>query len=1296
MTTFPQTAQIIQSKLSGPAVGPTARSVTLDSPPTVGNVVVVVICAQAASPWDLADPYGDRPFDNFGNGGIGKYAWGRYYHFDRSGGSPCYGVNFAYAAVSVTGTPFTVTWNKAPAGVDYVMGVYELSAVSPAPTTGYDAFNESGANIVLPGTTINAPITTDTPHSMMLGLAMYDGAATTITPDGNWTQIFESETVPVAINAVYRQVDTAATYSDGWTLGASRNADCVVLAIPVALIHEKAGYGTAGLTALCHRNLPGRGYGYLGSRGGAVCGVPIPRHYNAFDGASVPTDISAVGWGVLSMDATVKHSGSRSLKNHADSIGVGIAQIYWMGDPAFNSEQVPLLPLKKDVPITVKGWFYVSVASGPGETVTVHCNETSLFASGWGVTKNLSVVHTGGETGWRPFTISWRTTAAGTAQATAIGAVTLTADLDGTQVFDLYLDDVSVTEGVYEKTGSGVSNMKGSGPRIGGSHAKTGFGKLSGVASGPRLGGSKVKAGYGVLSGKGLGPDSWSTYFPTMRGLTAVRVGVWDDVAPLWVTFNLLYPATGFLYSSDRVTTGLDSKVGNGHFDVTATGWAAIAGATVTRSTAEHKFGAGSLSVACTATDDGTRNTSGKTLTMGKWYRHGAYVKGTAGEGVKYCLVNNSNSLVGDETILTLDGSWQFVTWDAQALVTEAHHVQFRSTTGAQTFFLDGVAGYQHVEFQVNTALLENSAAVWNGFGYVSDAVAYVYVADSLYVAGSTAQWVVIDNPVPQYPTPKVEIAFASNRNDTTQVWTDVTSDFLGAQIQESGRGGPLDTTAAGTAKVSLRNHHRYYDNVNPASPYAGKVLPGHRIRMTCKYNGLVIPLFDHAIREWVVDWTPGGKGAYVVVDTVDDFESFQTSQFSTPSAVLTTALAGSNNDLVFTYKGGGGNDVSVEYIDPGAADAGSVDTETTVDWSQSEDSDDMGGKWSTSGHSRSKTTTGGTTIRAAAPPPTLEVSGRAIKVTLAYSGAITSTASQVKAAIEADLFANKLVTVTLAPGNSGAGIVTAMAATNLVGGARASENADARMKWVLAQIGVPDSRIDFTQRYGSAAASIIIEDVTADRESGLTHLQECAVSDSGFFYIDRSGVVRYQDRFFRRYRIWDGPTLTFADDPDPGEFLYVGVEPDSGVSDIRNDVTVTGSSQQPTLFPVEVSDAASKAAYGTRTYSVSTLITQQADVQDKAQAIIDTYKQPTENIRSMDLEPARDALGRGIRSAWPTALMLGPSDYLRVRRSPPGGGTITYDVFVEGKSMEIRTGNNGVASWSVNVTTSIISVVGT
>jgi hypothetical protein len=108
-------------------------------------------------------------------------------------------------------------------------------------------------------------------------------------------------------------------------------------------------------------------------------------------------------------------------------------------------------------------------------------------------------------------------------------------------------------------------------------------------------------------------------------------------------------------------------------------------------------------------------------------------------------------------------------------------------------------------------------------------------------------------------------------------------------------------------------------------------------------------------------------------------------------AAALTTALAGNNNDLVFTAKTKGviGNTISIRYVDPGIETA----TETVV------------------------------------------VTGKAIVVTLRSVSSVLSTAAQVKAAIEANAAAHALVAVTNASSNNGTGHVIALAATALTGG---------------------------------------------------------------------------------------------------------------------------------------------------------------------------------------------------------------------------------------------------------------------
>jgi hypothetical protein len=109
-------------------------------------------------------------------------------------------------------------------------------------------------------------------------------------------------------------------------------------------------------------------------------------------------------------------------------------------------------------------------------------------------------------------------------------------------------------------------------------------------------------------------------------------------------------------------------------------------------------------------------------------------------------------------------------------------------------------------------------------------------------------------------------------------------------------------------------------------------------------------------------------------------------------AASLTTALSGTNNDLVFTARDGGpgGNDITVAYIVSGTNTALAV-----------------------------------------------VANGKAIVVTVATDGggAATSTAAEVRGKIEATSDANALVSIANAASNDGLGIVAALTATALAGG---------------------------------------------------------------------------------------------------------------------------------------------------------------------------------------------------------------------------------------------------------------------
>lgn len=173
-------------------------------------------------------------------------------------------------------------------------------------------------------------------------------------------------------------------------------------------------------------------------------------------------------------------------------------------------------------------------------------------------------------------------------------------------------------------------------------------------------------------------------------------------------------------------------------------------------------------------------------------------------------------------------------------------------------------------------------------------------------------------------------------------------------------------------------------------------------------------------------------------------------------SATLTTSLTGTNNDLVFTSKAKNesANAISIKYIDPYA-----------------------------NNHSLS-----------------VSVTGNAINITLATnsSGAITTTAAQLKAAIEANSPASALITVAHATGNDGSGVVTSMAQTNLSGGTvglysdtMASVEPEINLVNINDNLDVPDDVTSFSSAQN--ANSIILNWQKIDNTSVTYEIREGA-----------------------------------------------------------------------------------------------------------------------------------------------------------------------------------------------------------
>lgn len=204
-----------------------------------------------------------------------------------------------------------------------------------------------------------------------------------------------------------------------------------------------------------------------------------------------------------------------------------------------------------------------------------------------------------------------------------------------------------------------------------------------------------------------------------------------------------------------------------------------------------------------------------------------------------------------------------------------------------------------------------------------------------------------------------------------------ISSDFKWADYKE-----PLHKLNYQLLQQGLIDAGYSADRYASLEPYCST---GLRAETECRKAGIVQYYINALALDVDLDTIPN-------IQTCDIFNVIDGIGFAGTPASLTTALTGVNNDLLFTarQRGTDGNTISVAYVVAGAS-----------------------------------------------TPLTVTVSGKAITVNVATSAgsAATSTATQVATALRANVAANNLVAVANATGNTGAGVVTALAATNLTGG---------------------------------------------------------------------------------------------------------------------------------------------------------------------------------------------------------------------------------------------------------------------
>lgn len=475
------------------------------------------------------------------------------------------------------------------------------------------------------------------------------------------------------------------------------------------------------------------------------------------------------------------------------------------------------------------------------------------------------------------------------------------------------------------------------------------------------------------------------------------------------------------------------------------------------------------------------------------------------------------------------------------------------------------------------------------------------------------------------------------------------------------GRSKATDRTESGTATVGLVDTDGELDPANASGSYYGNILPLRAVYLYRRISDVTYWLHRGRVERYQLEWAPPNV-QFNGIESADAFEKMATQIIESDHATLTTALTGSNNDLEFTAveAGESGEQISVTYEVAGTDTALSVDVADPFAAGKVVTARVNDAFWK--GQQLWSSPSTGSNV-----PVTVTVSGSDIVFAVATNGggSATSTANQIKAAAEASPEVSKLVSVALAAGSDGSGVVTAMAQTNLAGGSWPQELSGARINRILDLIGWPGGQRDIDDGLYEVCARGFGRH---DNTSALAHIQDVAESELGYVFVKGDGTFAYHDGGHRGTAARSTSSqATFSDDGTG--IPYVAIVPTLDSERIVNEVTVTAGLQ--TSVPQTVVDTDSQDEYDPRTLSRTTQLAADADALAVATALLASLATPIQTFDSITMLRTDDVDG------WDDAVLgreIG--DLVTVRTNPPAHDTsVSYDAFVESITVEREAG---------------------
>lgn len=197
-----------------------------------------------------------------------------------------------------------------------------------------------------------------------------------------------------------------------------------------------------------------------------------------------------------------------------------------------------------------------------------------------------------------------------------------------------------------------------------------------------------------------------------------------------------------------------------------------------------------------------------------------------------------------------------------------------------------------------------------------------------------------------------------------------------------------------------------------------------------------------------------------------------------------------------------------------------------------------------------------------------------------------------------------------------------------------------------------------------------------------LTALQGCVVAEAGQHYVSRTGALTFKSR---QARMNKSPTLTFGDDVANGEIPFVNpLQVDYDDTQIINDCQVTQYSSNNVYYG---ENAASKAAYGTRTNQTTINVVLAQECQDMANGLSSVFGQPQPHVTSITVYPGR--LTPSIANAWGSLLSLDLGQCVKVVKRTVGRAPFQMTGFIEQITWDFSPSD---ASVTLQITSSAMS----